>query len=384
MKLDRRGILLGATGMGLSALLGGPLAAQAPRSHLAAAPPLGITLSEEQLEAGVRFLRKHPSVDIHCHPGRFFLRDVAEPTPTMRGFGEPFEAQAVADMRAGGVSAGLFAAVADMALLEFAPGRGIFAGREFGAGEAWEDCKRQIAVLHSMLEQPGVVRGRSVRDVRRAHRRGCIAAVFAVEGGDFIEDRIERVHQAHDDGVRAITIVHYHVNQIGDIQTSAPHHERLTPVGAEIVRAMNEVGIIIDLAHAPLSVVRGAVDVSTRPLMISHTNLATPGTSHPRQVSEELARLVASGGGIVGSVPWGIAQSTFGEWIDSILHMVERLGVDHVAIGTDMDANFMPVFTDYRMWHLLPSALLSRGLSEMDVAKILGGNFLRVFAANGG
>jgi membrane dipeptidase len=114
-------------------------------------------------------------------------------------------------------------------------------------------------------------------------------------------------------------------------------------------------------------------------MMISHSNLNRPDLSHPRLISHETARLVARAGGIIGSVPSGIGQSTFAEWIDAILRLVDVVGTDHAAIGTDMDANYLPVFTDYRLWHLIPAALLARGMHEQEVAKLIGGNFLRLF-----
>jgi membrane dipeptidase len=383
MSLSRRNLMLGA-GAAMAAFAGSAAFGQTPRWYDPAKGKLGMALSEAQLAAGIRFLARHPSVDVHCHPGRFFLHDVEHPSPTVAAQGTPFEGKVIEDMRAGGLSAGLFAGVADMSLLEFSPQKGLYATREFRPGEAFADYRRQIAVLKGLVARHLVRQGRSVGDIREAHRRHDPACVFAVEGGDFIEDRLDRVHRAHADGVRAITIVHYHVNQIGDIQTAPPHHGGLTPTGAAIVREMNKTGIIVDLAHAPLSVVKGAVDVSTRPMMISHTNLATAALNHPRLVTSEQAHLVTGHGGLVGSVPWGIGQASFADWIDSILRLVDAVGADHVAIGTDMDANYMPVFTSYREWPLLPAALLARGLAEQEVAKILGGNFLRVLRANSG
>jgi membrane dipeptidase len=341
-------------------------------------------LTEVQQAAGVEFLGRHPTVDVHSHPGRFFLRGVVNPTPRLKAYGEPFEEKVIASMRSGQLSAALFAGVADMQLLDFSPARGLFANREFVRGEAWADYQRQIRVLQALLRQKSIRKGRSVADIRKAHQRDGTAGIFAIEGGDFIEDRLDRVHMARRDGVRSITIVHYHVNQIGDIQTEAPRHGGLTRIGSAIVREMNEAGIIVDLAHAPLSVVKKAVDISRRPMMISHTNLSTAQFDHPRLISPELARLVTRQGGIVGAISWGIGQKSFADWIDSILRLVDVVGVDHTAIGTDMDATFMPVFTDYRLWHLIPAALLAKGLSEADAAKIVGGNFLRVFAENGG
>lgn len=85
-----------------------------------------------------------------------------------------------------------------------------------------------LAVLGSIVSRRLAAPGRSPGEIDAAVRAQVPAAVFAVEGGDFIENRLDRIHEAYRDGVRAITIVHYHVNQIGDIQTSAPVHGGLT------------------------------------------------------------------------------------------------------------------------------------------------------------
>jgi membrane dipeptidase len=343
---------------------------------------LGMNLSPEQRAAGVAFLERHASIDTHCHPGRFFLSHLPYQTPTTKSFGEPFAAQAIDDLNAGRVSAALFAAVADMRLIEATPQGSLHAGREFQPGEAYADYRRQLDVLKSLTKNHELARGLSPSDVDAAQHRHQTAAIFAVEGGDFIEDKLDRLHEAFSDGVRAITIVHYHVNQIGDIQTEAPVHEGLTAFGKSVIREMNRTGIIVDLAHSTFAVAKDVLEQSSNPVMISHTNLATPTLSHPRLISSEHAKLVAAAGGIIGSWPSGIGQSTFADYIDSIQRLVDTVGIEHVAIGTDMDANFRPVFHSYRDWSLIPAALLARGMHESEVANIMGGNFLRVFKAS--
>jgi len=338
----------------------------------------GLSLTEAQLQAGVAFLDRHPSVDIHAHPGRFFLRDIPRTDATER-LGAPAEAQALSDMAAGKVTAALFNCVSDASLLGFTPAGGLAPVRDFRPGEAWSEYQRQIALLKALVAKGDVAKALNRADIGKALKAHKTAAVFAVEGGDFIEDRMDRVHQAHADGVRAITIVHYHPNQIGDPQTEAPRTPGLTATGKRIVREMNKAGIVVDLAHASFGVTKDAVAVSDRPMMISHTNLKRADLDHPRLVSVEHARLVTRQGGIVGSVPSGIGQATVGDWIASILRLIDAVGVDHVAIGTDMDANYKPVFTDYGDWGAIPAALLARGLSEAETAKVMGGNFLRIF-----
>jgi membrane dipeptidase len=351
----------------------------APIGDSAPLADLGMALSAEQRVAGVALLKRHPSVDTHSHPGRFFLKDLPYQTPTTRSFGRPFEKNALEDLQTGNVSAALFAAVADMRLLELNKAGGLQAAKDFQPGEAYADYQRQMALLKQLLSNKELTKGLTPTDVNTAHDHHKTAAVFSVEGGDFIEDKLDRVHEAFRDGVRAITLVHYHVNQIGDIQTEAPVHQGLTPLGKSIVREMNKAGILIDLAHAPFSVARDTVEVSTKPVMVSHTNLLTSSTSHPRLITAEHAKLVAGAGGIIGSWPSGVGQTTFAGYIDSIQRLVDTVGIDHVAIGTDMDANYKPVLRNYRDWSLIPAALLARGMHEPEVAKIIGGNFLRIF-----
>lgn len=383
--MDRRSAIRQALNLTIAVATGARLAyGQTQTASVGDAAPLadlGMTLTAEQRSTGVSFLRRNVSADIHCHPGRFFLTGLPFESPTTRALGEPFEERAISDLTAGNVSAALFAGVADVRLLEMTP-TGIHSAREFQPGEAQADYERQLAELRSVAAKPGLTKGFSRADVERAHRRHRTAAVFAIEGGDFIEDRLDRVHTAFAAGVRAITIVHYHVNQIGDIQTQAPVHGGLTPLGKSIVGELNRSGIIVDLAHATFEVARGVVEISTKPVMISHSNLATPTANHPRMISAEHAKLIAAAGGIIGAWPSGFGQSTFADYIDSIQRLVDAVGIDHVAIGTDMDANYKPVLRSYRDWSLIPAALLARGLHESEVAKILGANFLRVFGAN--
>jgi membrane dipeptidase len=205
---------------------------------------------------------------------------------------------------------------------------------------------------------------------------------MAVEGGDFLEGRLENVQKAYDRGVRSIQLVHYRINELGDIQTEPAFHKGLTPFGRDVIREMNRLDMLIDLAHAPYPVVTAAVDASQRPMLVSHTNIQDY-TGYARFVSREHARLVAGGGGVLGAWPISIRPAGFSTFIDHIKRMVDTVGVDHVAIGTDM-AGVNPrsvLFTDWAEWPSIPAALLDRGFARPDVAKIMGGNMRRLLEA---
>jgi membrane dipeptidase len=231
---------LGAIGAGLAAW---PVAAQ--QVFDARGGDNGLNLTEAQTRAGATFLDRHPSVDIHAHPGRFFLRDLGRQNATTRAMGPAFEAKALADMAAGHVAAALFNCVSDAVLLEQSPTKGLVAAREFDPGEAWADYQRQIGTLKALVARGEAAPGLDGRDIVRAQAARRTACVFAVEGGDFIENRLERVRAAYADGVRSVTIVHYHPNQIGDPQTETPRFPGLTPLGKDIVRELNRTGIIV-------------------------------------------------------------------------------------------------------------------------------------------
>src|SRR5579863_9875745 len=170
---------------------------KAPLGDAAPLAELGMELSAAQRAAGVAFLERHPSVDTHSHPGRFFLERLTEQTPATRAFGAPFEAQTIADLSKGNVSAALFCAVADMRLIETTPAQGLRAGRDWQPGEAYADYRRQIAALKSLLTNRALSPGLTAADIDTAHRRHKTSAIFGVEGGDFIEDRLDRVHEAY-------------------------------------------------------------------------------------------------------------------------------------------------------------------------------------------
>jgi membrane dipeptidase len=218
-------------------------------------------------------------------------------------------------------------------------------------------------------------------DLDRARSQARPAAVLAVEGGDFLEGRLDRVQEAHARGIRSIQLVHYRVNELGDIQTEAVRHGGLTQFGRDVIREMNRLGMLVDLAHATFDGVRAALETSSKPVVLSHTFVDVPGVA--RAVSRDHARLVAQGGGVVGVFPVAFGGPGFSGSIDHLSRMADVVGVNHVAIGTDMDGIPFQIatFDDYSEWPSIATALLARGYGRADVAKVMGGNVARVLRA---
>jgi len=136
-------------------------------------------------------------------------------------------------------------------------------------------------------------------------------------------------------------------------------------------------------AHLTHDGVKQAVEVTRKPLLLSHTVLQT---NFARSISAEHARLVAKTGGVIGIFPVNSGgYYGFSGYVEHIIRMIKVVGVEHVGIGTDMDGISPPSFvawTDYSEWPSLAAALLAQGYSREDVAKLLGGNFLRVYRAS--
>ena len=177
-----------------------------------------------------------------------------------------------------------------------------------------------------------------------------------------------------------VTIVHYvHNGELGDIITGEAVNNGLTSFGKEVVGELNANRIMIDLAHASEKTALDAISISKHPMVATHTHIKGPGGSHPRFISKELAQAIVETNGYVGAWPAGIGISTLEGYVSRIVELVDWIGVDHVAIGSDMDANYKPVFEDYAKMPLIVGRLLRHGMAEVDIAKIIGGNFMRVF-----
>ena len=345
--------------------------------------PIGITATAEELARARAFLAKYPSVDAHAHPGRTFMRG-AEHVSGKAYLGTligTFEEDTVRDMKEGGLTAAAFAAVSDFQVLGF-QGEGLAAVRAFERGEALASYKRQIANLKAFMQSGLVYPIMTRADFELAHKSGKPGAFLSVEGGDFLEGKPERVADAYADGVRSITLMHYRNNELGDIITGQPVHGRLSDVGVSIVKAMNELGMLIDVAHASEATAFGIVKASTKPVIASHVHIHGGKADHPRFITRDLAKAIAeTGGGVLGAWPAGIGITDLEGYVTRMLDLVEAVGIDHVCMGTDMDANYKPVFDTYTNLPYLVVGLRQHGIRDNELAKLLGGNFLRIFGS---
>lgn len=323
-------------------------------------------------------MTRAPRVDVHAHPGRCFLTGLGADDALRSALGDDRTVAGLEAAAAAGMTAVSCATVADVRVLRLLGDRYV-AGRAFAPGEAEADHRRQLDGILEVARRAGTPIVRTADDLLRLHSEGRSGVFLTCEGADFVEDDdggddFDRVRQAHTLGVRSITIVHYRQNRYGDLQTEPPLHGGLSDAGRKLVMEMDDLGMVVDLAHASYETTVDAVAVSRHPVMISHTHLASPGGSHPRLVSDEHARIVADAGGLIGAWPSGVVSETLDDFVDEIVRLVEVVGVTHVGIGTDLDANFRPVLTEYRQFDDLDAALSARGLTSSEVDRVLGEN----------
>lgn len=306
------------------------------------------------------------AIDSHCHLGRFFQDPAAG-------------AARIEEMRRGAMTACVAAVIGDWGVIGMTD-QGLRVLREPEPGELFADAERDLDRLEETCRLAGTSIATSAAEIEAARETGGAVAA-SIEGLDCLEGSLDRVEHFHGRGVRMMQLVHYRINELGDIQTESPRHGGLTDFGRDVVRECTRLGMLIDVAHATFDVVKDVVATTDRPIILSHTII---GDRHPRCIDEAHARLVASTGGMIGAWATRLAVDDFDDYIDNILRLADTVGIDHVGIGTDMDAVRGPVWDDYSAFHVIPDALRARGMSQEDIEKISGGNFMRVFGATVG
>jgi microsomal dipeptidase-like Zn-dependent dipeptidase len=219
-------------------------------------------------------------------------------------------------------------------------------------------------------------------------------SILAIEGGDALEGNPDKVNEFYNLGVRMITLVHYRNNELGDIMRAygnldpGPRHNGLTPKGRKVLERMQQLGMLVDVAHVHTTTLKQIVEMSGKPLVDSHTSPCA--TDEPsgcgRLRTWEDMELIANTGGIICTWPLaysgaGASRMSFLDWAKEILEMKKRLGMDHMGLGTD-GAGALPKFIegyrDIRDLVRLVAAMQGVGLSQEDIKAYMGGSFYRV------
>jgi len=281
---------------------------------------------------------------------------------------------AVRDAAAAGMTALVLATVSDLAVLRPDPVTGLRAHRDFRPGEAHADHRRQLDTIRRAVAAAGVEVATSAASLDRAARDRRTVVLLGCEGGDFIDGDLRRLEQARTAGVTVLTLVHYRVNEIGDVQTEPAVHGGLSRFGRAVVAECNRLGIVVDCAHASYAATMDVLAVSDQPVIISHGQLGHPGNPHPRLLTTAYLTAVTSAGGLIGAWPAGLTSQSLADFAAEIIRLSEIADPGRVAIGTDLDGNYRPVLTSYTQLPDLAGLLRDRGLAAASIQQILGGN----------
>lgn len=323
-------------------------------------------------------LEGYKILDAHAHPDRLI-----PPGRTEKWLDK---SSTLKSIKALGMTASSFAAVGDQVFLS----RGRFEESEFN---------NTMAQLDWWLN--GIIKSQEARLIQKTSDISACpepnrspGVILSIEGGDPLEGKVERLHEFYAKGVRMITLVHYRNNELGDVMKvlkdlpAGPRNGGLTPVGRRIVERMQEIGMVVDVAHADIHTLKQIIEMSAKPLIDSHTHLCSienPSGCGRLRTWREM-EMVAKTGGVVCTWPLAYAKEsvrrmTFSDWAKEILEIKKRLGMDHVGLGTDGGGHLSKRIEGYRdvgdLTKLI-KAMEEIGFSREEIASYMGGNFLRV------
>ncbi len=214
-------------------------------------------------------------------------------------------------------------------------------------------------------------------------RQGVRAVMRGIENGYAIGRDIANIERYRRAGIVYMTLCHNGDNDICDSARGSGENGGLSSFGRDVVREMNRVGMMIDLSHAAESTFYQVLELSTHPVVCSHSSCRAL-CNHPRNLTDEQMRALAAKGGVVQVTMYkGFlveeGDATLDDFMRHLLHAIAVAGIDHVGIGSDFDGDGTIIgCTDASQMRNVTRELLRAGFSECDIEKIWGGNWLRV------
>jgi membrane dipeptidase len=284
----------------------------------------GSAVVEELLTEAAEFSREAVTVDLHCHPNSL-----------SGGYFPRLDPDVPGNMHAGGLDAGVFAVRGDYPVIRRDPSGRRYESRTPRAGELFRNTQQQLDEMKTAVAAGKIALARTPAEILESKKIGSPCALLAIEGSDPLEGDLARVQLFYDRGVRVLQLLHYRINEIGDIQTESPRHKGLTAFGRDVVKEMNRLGMIIDVAHCSSETVRGVLSVSRHPVICSHTG--PYALRHiARHLEDKVLREIADKGGLIGVWPLLRRRENFETWLREVGYVRDVAGIDHVGVGTDL------------------------------------------------
>lgn len=254
----------------------------------------------------------------------------------------------------------------------------------------WREMNRQIDYIDGVIgRDERVFRVASPGDWQVARERGLLGVAPGVEGAHMLNGKLERVEALAERRVAYLTLCHFSKNSAVTPSMGRGANERdgLSDFGRELIAALDEHEVTVDLAHVNTPGVLDACAVATRPVFCTHTGVKAIN-DHARNITDEEIDAIAETDGVIGVMfaPTFLAGKLRADttWIvDHIEHVIDRVGVRHVAIGSDYDGWLPTIMSDHRDCRdigLVSAELLRRGHSDEDVARIMAGNAVELLS----
>jgi membrane dipeptidase len=265
----------------------------------------------------------------------------------------------------------------------------------------------QIARLYAEVDQSDrFLICKSHEEISQARARGKIALLITMEGVEPLGSDLDLLRVFYELGLRSLSLTHVRRNAAGDgalFAASGSPRDGLTAFGRDLVREGERLGVIIDLAHISPAGFNDIFEITTRPLIVSHTN-ARRYFDIERNVSDEQIKMVGARGGVIGInavlVSSNKEEATIDRYIDHIEHIRDLIGIDGVAIGFDFfefiyrqwsaaeqaafqkkftHAHFVPELSNHSHSRALTRRLIERGFNDGEIERILFRNWMRIF-----
>ena len=317
---------------------------------------------------------EHPPIDLHADTlmwSRWIgydLHKAHEPPLPMAALGGHVD---LPRMRGGGMSAQFFGLVS-LPLADRVKGMARIVHEQIDALEA------------QMTRRPGALRlVRKAAEIRASRTAGEMAALLGIEGAHALEGDLDNVAIFARRGVRYIGLLHFSANEAGYPAYGKGRSDEagLTPWGLELVQSCEDNGVLVDLAHVNKQGFLDACRLARKPPIVSHTGVLG-AFEHWRNIDDAQLRAVADKGGVVGVIfcPRFVGGDGLEPVIKHLKHIVDVVGEEHAALGSDWDGFIVPTkaLKDPRGLPLLTDAMLAGGFSRAAVGKILYDNVMRV------
>ncbi len=319
---------------------------------------------------------EHPPIDLHADTlmwsrwTGYDLHKAHEPPLWKAAFGGHVD---LPRMREGGMSAQFFGLVS-LPLADRVKGMARIVHEQIDALEA------------QMTRKPGAIRlVRTADEISAAQQAGEISALLGIEGAHALEGNLDNVGIFARRGVRYIGLLHFTSNEAGFPAFGKGRSDEagLTPWGLDLVQSCEDNGVLVDLAHVNKQGFLDACRVARKPPIVSHTGVLG-AFEHWRNIDDAQLRAVSDKGGVVGVIfcPRYVGGDGLEPVIKHLKHIVDVVGEEHAALGSDWDGFIVPTrpLKDPRGLPLLTDAMLAAGFTRSAIGKILHDNVMRVLS----